>query len=180
MVNYSRSLGRKPLPENLNKIATKELLDQTEKYLDFFESISAVDAILHDLAEQSFHDDLSHFCSEELRQMVECVWGRRTLLCQAGREPQITKEEKERMLKMMGDQETEERAEGKIIIDVINSTLFDGSVDAAKILIQYLSLDEQTRTDLNTGVLNMVEKVLECCTDRWKLPGRAGKVHEGR
>ena len=48
------------------------------------------------------------------------------------------------MVGMLADGNKEE---GKKIIDVINSQLFHGSVNAARKLIKYLELDEQTKKD---------------------------------
>jgi hypothetical protein len=157
VVQYARTLGPKSEQENLNQIVRKEMIELAKKYLDYFESISSLDIILQDLSGQTvFHDDWTDIGSEKLLLMIEVVWGRKLGLCNVGKNPRMTNEEKDMMVAMLDDSEKEL---GKNVIDVINSPLFYGSVHAARKLIQYLSLDEQTRTDLNTGVLNMVIKV---------------------
>ena len=156
-VFYARSIGPMPLPENVNLIAGNEMIEGAKKYLDYFESISLLDKVLLEVTGKPAPTiDWSGENQERLKFMIEVTWARKNELCIAGKDPRMSAKDKGLMVGMLAD---ENKEEGKKIIDVINSPLFHGSVNAARKLIKYLELDEQTKKDLNTAVLNMVNNV---------------------
>ena len=73
-----------------------------------------------------------------------------------GKDPQMSQEDKDNLLSVL---DQEEQAIGEKLIDLINSPIFHGSVNAARKLCKYLSLSDQVKADLNTGLLSMVMKL---------------------
>ena len=100
-----------------------------------------------------FHEDWSNFGSAKLRLVVDTVWSRKNIWCSLEKEPQMSQEDKDNLLNVLDEEELEI---GGKLIDVINSPIFHGSVNAARKLCKYLSLGDQVKADLNTGLLSMV------------------------
>lgn len=104
LIFYARSLGQKPLPDNIENLLVRqdktETLELVSKYADYLESMSPLDAAARDVSEQQlFLDDWSNLGSEDLRMMIEVVWYRKNTLCSMDKDSRMTPDEKRNFLK---------------------------------------------------------------------------------
>ena len=91
-----------------------------------------------------------------MRLVIDMAWRRKNIYCSMEKEIRMSQENKDKLLSML---DQKERAIGGRLIDVINSLILHCSVNAARKLCKYLSLSDQVKAELNTGLLSMVMKL---------------------
>lgn len=157
MVQYARSLGTTPLPPNWETLVSRTVLESAKEYLTLIKFVNPADRILQQMTGEAMPELDPKYDSFAFKFFVQTAYARKLQL-ESGATKIYSDDELETVLQLLDSLDNSDamKAEGKRVVDVINSPLCGGSVHGMSLLLQYKELSEEAKKDLNVGLYGAI------------------------